>query len=128
MGLGYVEGVTHDDIRQGITTLFAALDMATGEVLPQCGPRHRHQEFLGFLRQIETSVPEDLDVHLIVDNYCTQQFVAAYNETKAPCNWTSTADSILVKLQRLCSQISGTGHQETAVNPIQPLENGTQLH
>ena len=73
MGLGYVEGVTHDYIRHGTTTLFAALDVATGEVITQCRPRHRHQEFLGFLRQIETSVPEDLDVHLIVDNYCTHK-------------------------------------------------------
>jgi putative transposase len=68
MGLGYVEGVRHDDIRHGTTTLFAALDVATGEVITQCKPRHRHQEFLGFLRQIEKSVFEDLDVHLIVDN------------------------------------------------------------
>ena len=73
MGLGYVEGVTHDYIRHGTTNLFAALDVATGEVLTQCRPRHRHQEFLGFLRQIEKSVPEDLDVHLIVDNYCTHK-------------------------------------------------------
>jgi putative transposase len=142
--------------------------VATGEVLTQCRPRHRHQEFLGFLRQIEKSVPEDLDVHLIVDNYCThkhakvrawlaqrprfhvhytptyaswlnqverwfgiitqrairrgsfssvkeliakiEQFVAAHNTTKAPFKWTATADSILEKLQRLCSQISWTGH------------------
>ena len=73
MGLGYVEGVTHDYIRHGTTTLFAALDVATGEVITQCKPRHRHQEFLGFLRQIEKSVPADLDVHLIVDNYCTHK-------------------------------------------------------
>jgi putative transposase len=73
MGLGYVEGVTHDYIRHGTTTLFAALDVATGGVLTQYKPRHRQQEFLGFLRQIEKSVPEDLDVHLIVDNYCTHK-------------------------------------------------------
>jgi putative transposase len=73
MGLGYVEGVTHDNIRHGTTTLFAALDVATGEVITQCKPRHRHQEFLGFPRQIEKFVPEDLDVHLIVDNYCTHK-------------------------------------------------------
>ncbi len=42
MGLGYVEGVTHDYIRHGTTTLFAALDVATGEVITQCKPRHRH--------------------------------------------------------------------------------------
>ena len=47
--------------------------MATGEVITQCKPGHRYQEFLGFLRQIEKSVPEDLDVHLIVENYCTHK-------------------------------------------------------
>ena len=68
MGLGYGEGVTHDDIRHGTTTLFAALDVATGEMITQCRPRHRHQELLGFLRQIERSVPENLDIHRVVDN------------------------------------------------------------
>ena len=51
LGLGYVEGVTHDYKRHGTTTLFAALDIATGEVMTQCKPRHRHQEFLQFLHR-----------------------------------------------------------------------------
>jgi putative transposase len=73
LGFGYVEGVTHDYKRHGTTTLFAALDVLTGQVLAQCKPRHRHQEFLGFLRAIEAAVPTDLDVHLIVDNYSTHK-------------------------------------------------------
>ncbi len=52
---------------------FAALDAATGEVIAQCKPRHRHQEFLAFLKHIEKAVPADLDVHLIVDNYATHK-------------------------------------------------------
>jgi len=73
MGLGYVEGVTHDYIRHGTTTLFAALDIASGHVLTQCKPRHRHKEFLQFLRHIDDNVPEDLDIHLVVDNYVTHK-------------------------------------------------------
>jgi transposase len=73
MGLGYVEGVTHDDFRHGTTTLFAALDVANGTVIGQCKPRHRHQEFLSFLRHVERNVPPDLAVHLIVDNYSTHK-------------------------------------------------------
>jgi len=73
MGLGYVEGVTHDYIRHGTTTLFAALDIASGHVLTQCKTRHRHQEFLQFLRHIDDNVPEDLDIHLVVDNYATHK-------------------------------------------------------
>jgi hypothetical protein len=73
LGLGYVEGVTHDYIRHGTTTLFAALDVANGAVFTQCKARHRHQEFLGFLRHIELNVPKHLDVHLVVDNYGTHK-------------------------------------------------------
>jgi putative transposase len=73
LGLGYVEGVTHDYVRHGTTTLFAALDIATGRVLTKCKKRHRHQEFLQFLRHIDASVPKKLDVHLIVDNYATHK-------------------------------------------------------
>jgi putative transposase len=168
LGLGYVEGVTHDYKRHGTTTLFAALDVLNGTVLTDCKPRHRHQEFLAFLRRIEKSVPEKLDVHLIVDNYSTHKharvkawlaqrprwhihfiptysswlnqverffglitdkairrgsfrsvkelvgtidhFVTQYNRHCQPFVWTATADSILEKLERLTSRISGTGH------------------
>ena len=168
LGLGYVEGVTHGYIRHGTTTLFAALDVATGQILAQCKPRHRHQEFLSFLKHIDANVPPDLDVHLVVDNYSTHKhvkvkrwlaarpryhihftptysswinqveiwfniitqkairrgsfssvrqlvdkiryFTDAYNPQARPFLWTATADSILQKIQRLCTAISGTRH------------------
>jgi putative transposase len=168
MGLGYVEGVTHDYVRHGTTTLFAALDIATGAVFTQCKPRHRHQEFLAFLRRLDECIPAELDVHLIVDNYGTHKhgkvrtwlaqrpryqihytptysswlnqverwfalitqrairrgsfrsvkelvgkidaFVQHYNRSHRPFVWTATADSILGKIARLCSRISGTPH------------------
>src|SRR5271156_3254031 len=168
MGLGYVEGVTHDYVRHGTTTLFAALDIATGTVFTECKPRHRHQEFLAFLRRLDDCIPPELDVHLIVDNYATHKhpkvrtwlaqrpryqihytptysswlnqverwfalitqrairrgsfrsvkelvqkidsFVQHYNRSHRPFVWTATADSILGKITRLCSRISGTRH------------------
>jgi len=73
LGLGYVEGITHGYTRHGTTTLFAALDVQTGDVLAQCTRRHRHQEFLAFLKHIDTNVPAQLDVHLILDNYATHK-------------------------------------------------------
>jgi transposase len=73
MGLGYVEGVTHDYYRHGTTTLFAALDILDGAVITQCKPRHRHQEFLSFLRHLDASIPAGLEVHLIADNYGTHK-------------------------------------------------------
>ena len=73
MGLGYVEGITHDYVRHGTTTLFAALDIATGQVLTSCKNRHRHQEYLQFLKQVDADVPPDLEIHLVVDNYATHK-------------------------------------------------------
>jgi putative transposase len=168
MGLGYVEGVTHDYVRHGTTTLFAALDIANGKVFTACKPRHRHQEFLSFLRHLDQNVPAAYEVHLIVDNYATHKhpkvrtwlaqrpryqmhytptysswlkqverwfgiitqrairrgsftsvhdlvekidaFVQRYNHSSPPFVWTATADSILQKIARLCSRISGTQH------------------
>ena len=72
IGLGYLEGVTHDYYRHGTTTLFAALNVLDGSVISQCS-RHRHQEFLAFLKHLDHNVPDDLEVHLIADNYATHK-------------------------------------------------------
>jgi putative transposase len=71
-----VEGFMHDYTRHGTTTLFAALDIHSGEILTQCKWRHRHQEFLAFLRHVETSVSAALKVHLVLDNYGTHKHPA----------------------------------------------------
>ena len=65
--------MTHDYKRNGTTTLFAALDVLTGKVIGQCLPRHRHEEFLKFLRTIDREVPNGLQIHLILDNYSTHK-------------------------------------------------------
>ena len=70
---GRAATMTHDYKRNGTTTLFAALDVLTGIVIGQCLPRHRHTEFLKFLRTIEKQTPKGLKVHLICDNYATHK-------------------------------------------------------
>ena len=70
---GLPERATHDYYRHGTTTLFAALDAATGKVIGECYPRHRADEFRRFLNTIDKTVPDDLDVHLILDNYATHK-------------------------------------------------------
>lgn len=65
--------MTHDYKRNGTTTLFAALDVLKGEVIGQCMERHRHQEFLKFLKMIDRDTPPHLDIHCIVDNYRTHK-------------------------------------------------------
>ena len=73
MAMDYPEARTHDYVRHGTTSLFAALDAATGEVLGKCHRRHRHQEFLRFLQSVETNVPQDLAIHAVIDNYATHK-------------------------------------------------------
>ena len=73
MKLGQPERQTHDYVRHGTTSLFAALDVATGEVIGECHRRHRAVEFKKFLATIDERVPKDLDVHLIMDNYATHK-------------------------------------------------------
>ena len=70
---GQAERRTHDYTRHGTTSLFAALDIATGAVIGRCYPTHRSSEFRRFLDQIEANVPVDLDVHLVMDNYATHK-------------------------------------------------------
>jgi len=70
---GQIARRSHDYARHGATSLFAALDIATGRVIGQCYPRHRATEFRRFLDQIEAAVPADLDVHLVMDNYATHK-------------------------------------------------------
>ena len=77
---GQVERRTHTYSRHGTTSLFAALDVATGKVLAHCHRRHRSREFLTFLRKIDRDVPKHLDVHVIMDNYGT-------HKTKAVRDW-----------------------------------------
>jgi transposase len=73
MRIGEVERRTSDYDRHGTTTLFAALDVATGNVIGKCFERHRTTEFVKFLREIEENLPDDLDVHVVLDNYATHK-------------------------------------------------------
>src|SRR6202022_3827763 len=65
--------MTHDYKRHGTTTLFAALSMLDGKVIGECMPRHRHQEFIRFLKTIDVKTPSELDLHVIADNYATHK-------------------------------------------------------
>lgn len=73
MAPGVAERRTHDYVRHGTTTLFAALNVATGAVIGTCSKRHRATEFLAFLKDIEAAVPDGQEVHLVMDNYATHK-------------------------------------------------------
>ncbi len=70
---GRCQTMTHDYKRNGVTSLFAAMDIASGRIISKCMNRHRHQEWLSFLRHVAASVPPDKEVHIICDNYATHK-------------------------------------------------------
>lgn len=78
MRIGEAERRTSDYDRHGTTTLFAALDVATGRVLGKCFSRHRASEFLKFLREVDATAPADVEVHVILDNYATHKTPAVH--------------------------------------------------
>jgi transposase len=110
MRLGQAERRTHDYLRHGTTTLFAALDVATGEVLGECYPRHRGREFLRFLRSVDEAVPGDLDVHLILDNYATHKTPAVQRwmakRARFHAHYTPTYSSWLNLVERWFARLS----------------------
>jgi transposase len=96
--------LTHDYKRHGTTTLFAALSMLDGQVIGDCMPRHRHQEFIRFLKKIDAETPAALDLHLIVDNYGTHKHprVAAWlrRHPRFHLHFTPTSSSWLNLVER----------------------------
>lgn len=132
MGLGYVEGITHDYIRHGTTTLFAALDIANGSVITQCKPQHRHQEFLSFLRHIETSVPTHLDVHLICDNYGTHKHakVKAWlaKRPRFHLHFTPTYSSWLNQVERWFALITNQAIRRGSFDSVVELKRKIQQY
>lgn len=101
---GVAERRTHDYMRHGTTTLFAALDIATGEVIGRLHRRHRSQEFLKFLKIIDERVPDDLDVHLVMDNYGTHKTPAVKHwfvrHPRFHVHFTPTSASWLNQVER----------------------------
>ena len=125
LGLGYVEGVTHDYKRHGTTTLFAALDVASGHVLAQCRERHRHQEFLDFLRHIDASVPDELEVHLVLDNYTTHKHpkVKAWlaRRPRYQVHFTPTYSSWLNQVERWFGLISEKAIRRSSTKNVREM-------
>jgi transposase len=117
--------ITHDYKRHGTTTLFAALDVATGEVLHECMPRHRHQEFLRFLRKIERAVPAELDIHVILDNYATHKHPTVRtwlaNHPRVRFHFTPTSASWLNLVERFFSELTTRQLKRLAVTSVSQL-------
>jgi transposase len=107
---GVAERRTHDYMRHGTTTLFAALDLASGRVIGELHRRHRATEFLKFLRTIDANVPETLDLHLIMDNYGTHKTPAVKawlaRHPRVHVHFTPTSASWLNQVERWFALLS----------------------
>jgi transposase len=119
--------VTHDYKRNGTTTLFAALNMLDGTVIGQCMPRHRHREFLRFLKVIDQNTPAHLDLHLIVDNYSTHKTDAVKRWLKRhprfQLHFTPTSGSWLNMVERFFAEITRKRIRRGTFKSVAELEN-----
>jgi transposase len=118
--------MTHDYKRNGTTTLFAALDVATGQVIGQCLPRHRAKEFLAFLQTIDRETPAHLDLHLILDNYATHKAPPIKRWLKrhprVSLHFTPTSSSWLNLVERLFAEITRQRIRRGTFDSVPELE------
>jgi transposase len=130
MKKGRAGTMTHDYRRHGTTTLFAALDVATGRVIGQCMRRHRHHEWLRFLRAIGRSTPKGLDVHLIADNYATHKHstVKAWlkRHPRFHMHFTPTSASWLNQVERFFGLITEDRIRRGVFRSVAELEAAIQ--
>jgi transposase len=130
MKKGRAGTMTHDYKRNGTTTLFAALDVATGRVIGQCMKRHRHQEWLKFLRMIDRNTPLRLDVHLIADNYATHKHpkVKAWlkRHPRFHMHFTPTSASWLNQVERFFGRITAERIRRGVFKSVTELETAIQ--
>ena len=126
MKKGRAGTMTHDYRRHGVTTLFAALDVATGKVIGQCMKRHRHQEWLRFLQTIDRATPKMLDLHLIADNYATHKhpMVEAWlaKHPRFHMHFTPTSASWLNQVERFFGLITDKRIRRGAFKSVGELE------
>lgn len=127
---GYPERRSHDYVRNGTTSLFAALDVATGEVIGKCHRQHRQQEFLKFLKTIEAGVPEGLDVHLIMDNYGTHKTPKVQHWLARRPHWhvhfTPTGASWINLVERFFGEITEKRIRRGAFKSVPDLEQAIE--
>jgi transposase len=129
---GQPERRTHDYKRHGTTSLFAALDIATGKVIGKCYPRHRAKEFLSFLRQIDRAVPRDLDVHLVMDNYATHKTPAIRAFLAKRLHWhvhlTPTGASWINQVERFFADLTERQIRRGVHRSTQDLEAAIEAY
>jgi putative transposase len=117
---------THDYVRNGTTTLFAALNTLSGKVIERCLPRHRHTEFLQFLEHVDRNVSRQLDIHLILDNYATHKHPAVKAwfaaRPRYHVHFIPTSSSWLNAVERFFAQITAKRIRRGTFRSVRELE------
>jgi transposase len=117
---------THDYVRHGTTSLFAALDVATGKVIGQIHRKHRHQEFLRFLKTIDKTTPAELDLHLVLDNYAAHKTPAIHQwlvkHPRFHLHFTPTYSSWLNLVERWFAELTNRKLRRSAHRSVAALE------
>ncbi len=129
---GVPERHTHDYVRHGTTSLFAALNVATGEIIGKCHRRHRHQEFLKFLNEIDARLPKEpgVTIHLVLDNYATHKTPAVkrwfLRHPEYRLHFTPTSSSWLNQVERFFAEITAKRIRRGAFRSVAALEQAIQ--
>jgi transposase len=123
---GRLKTMTHDYKRNGTTTLFAAIELAQGKIIAECMPRHRHQEWIKFLKRIDAETPPELDLHLIVDNYATHKHPKVVSWLKRHprfhIHFTPTSSSWLNVIERWFRDITQNRIRNGVFHSVAELE------
>lgn len=137
LGLGQIKTRTHDYIRHGTLTLFAALNYLDGKILSQTAPRHTHRQWLGFLKQVDRQTPPDLTLHLIIDNYATHKAPAVkswvkwrnarqhkqHGADRLVMHFTPTGSSWMNLVERFFRDLSEDALREGSFSHVRELES-----
>lgn len=132
MKKGRAGTMTHDYKRNGTTSLFAALNVSNGEVIAECFERHRHDEFLAFLKKLERQTPRDLALHLIVDNYATHKHPAVQawlsKHPRVQLHFTPTSSSWLNLVERLFAELTHNRIRRGVFKSVAELEDAIRAY
>jgi transposase len=126
LGIGHIRTATHDYTRHGTTTLFGALDYASGKVIQDYSTTHTNTEWLGFLRKIERETPPELDIHIIADNYATHKHPNVkkwlLKHKRVQMHFTPTSSSWLNLVERFFGEITRDCVRDGSFTSVKELE------
>lgn len=142
LGVGHVRTATHDYIRHGTLTLFAALNYLDGRIIRRTAQRHTHVEWLAFLKQIDSEVPEGLTLHMVIDNYAThkhpkvkswikwrnQRHAKAHGAERIVLHFTPTSSSWMNLVERFFRDLTEDAIRDGSFTSIKDLEEAIESY